>query len=212
MIAIPNSVLYYSSYDGIKWRLEPYFNHHFAWMVPAIAGGLSRTLAVVCVEPLEFLKTQAQARMPGGVIGAIRRVGHEATIHGVLYLWKGVYTNLLRDISFSALHWLILEQTRSVVKKTNLPRPAKSFICGATAGALASFLVNPFDVVKTQQQVRSGKALPSFGIMGSVYREEGVSGLFKGVGPRMVKSAVACAMMITFYEYGKELATKRKNE
>lgn len=31
-------------------------------MVPAIAGGLSRTLAVVCVEPLEFLKTQAQAR------------------------------------------------------------------------------------------------------------------------------------------------------
>lgn len=25
MIAVPNSVLYYSSYDGIKWRLEPYF-------------------------------------------------------------------------------------------------------------------------------------------------------------------------------------------
>ena len=86
-------------------------------MVPAIAGGLSRTLAVVCVEPLEFLKTQAQARywsargltarMPGGVIGAIRRVGREAKVHGVLYLWKGVYTNLLRDISFSALHWLM---------------------------------------------------------------------------------------------------------
>ena len=45
--------------------------------------------------------------MPGGVIGGIRRVGHEATIHGVFYLWKGVYTNLLRDISFSALHWLM---------------------------------------------------------------------------------------------------------
>lgn len=27
MIAIPNSVLYYSSYDGIKWRLEPYFKN-----------------------------------------------------------------------------------------------------------------------------------------------------------------------------------------
>ena len=79
-----------------------------SWMVPAISGGLSRTLAVVCVEPLEFLKTQAQARMPGGFIGAIRRVGGEASVHGVLYLWKGVYTNLLRDISFSALHWLML--------------------------------------------------------------------------------------------------------
>ncbi|KNB43510.1 solute carrier family [Blastocystis sp. subtype 4] len=212
MIAIPNSVLYYSSYDGIKWRLEPYFKSKYvAWMVPAISGGLSRTLAVVCVEPLEFLKTQAQARMPGGFIGAIRRVGGEAKVHGVLYLWKGVYTNLLRDISFSALHWLMSlsdKSVRSVVKRFDIPRPAKSFLCGATAGALASFLVNPFDVVKTQQQVRSGKALPSFGIMRSVYQEDGIGGLFKGVGPRVVKSAVACALMITFYEYGKELTMR----
>lgn len=56
------------------------------------------------------------------------------------------------------------------MKRFDIPRPAKSFLCGATAGALASFLVNPFDVVKTQQQVRSGKALPSFGIMRSVYQ------------------------------------------
>ena len=86
-----------------------------AWMVPAISSGLSRTLAVVCVEPLEFLKTQAQARMPGGFIGAIRRVGGEAKVHGVLYLWKGVYTNLLRDISFSALHWLMSLSDKSVM-------------------------------------------------------------------------------------------------
>ena len=81
-----------------------------AWMVPAISGGLSRTLAVVCVEPVEF-----QARMPGGFIGAIRRVGGEAKVHGVLYLWKGVYTNLLRDISFSALHWLMSLSDKSVM-------------------------------------------------------------------------------------------------
>lgn len=62
-----------------------------------------------------------------------------------------------------------MERVRPLVKPLDIPRPAKSFICGATAGALASFLVNPFDVVKTQQQVRSGKALPSFGIMRSVY-------------------------------------------
>lgn len=158
--------------------------------------------------------------MPGGVIGAIKRVGGEARIHGILYLWKGVYTNLLRDISFSALHWLMyllflfllcsLEQTRPIVKNWDIPRPAKSFICGATAGALASFIVNPFDVAKTQQQVRSGKALPSFGILASVYKQDGIGGLFKGVGPRVVKSACACAMMITFYEYGKDLFSKVK--
>ena len=35
MIAIPNSVLYYSSYDGIKWRLEPYFNHQYPSIPPS---------------------------------------------------------------------------------------------------------------------------------------------------------------------------------
>ena len=55
------------------------------------------------------------------------------------------------------------------MKLLDIPRPAKSFICGATAGALASFLGNSFDLVNTQKQVRSGKALPSFGIMRSVY-------------------------------------------
>ena len=31
-------------------------------MLAALSGGLARALAVVCVEPQEFLKTQAQAR------------------------------------------------------------------------------------------------------------------------------------------------------
>lgn len=39
-------------------------------------------------------------------------------------------------------------------------------------------------------------------------QEDGIGGLFKGVGPRVVKSAVACALMITFYEYGKELTMR----
>lgn len=70
-----------------------------------------------------------------------------------------------------------LEQVRPVVAKMDIPRPAKKLLCGATAGAVASFIVNPFDVAKTQQQVRSGKALPSFGILKSVYAVRSVCGL-----------------------------------
>lgn len=109
----------------------------------------------------------------------IRRVGGEARIHGVLYLWQGcLHESAARHLFLGAAladvgSWWRqprrLERVRPLVKPLDIPRPAKSFICGATAGALASFLVNPFDVVKTQQQVRSGKALPSFGIMRSVY-------------------------------------------
>lgn len=98
------------------------------------------------------------------------------------------------------------------MKTLDIPRPAKSFICGATAGALASFIVNPFDVAKTYQQTRSGKAVPSFTILKDIYKQDGIGGWFKGVGPRVVKSACACAMMITFYEYGKDLISKVKKQ
>ncbi|KAK8807208.1 hypothetical protein WA158_003967 [Blastocystis sp. Blastoise] len=109
LIAVPNSIIYYSSYDEFKARLQPYVGNskiaHF--LLPAFCGAMSRGLAVVVVEPLEFVKTQVQAKLPGGLKGSIIRVGKEAGIHGVQYLWKGVYTNLLRDLSFAGLHWMI---------------------------------------------------------------------------------------------------------
>lgn len=118
----------------------------------------------------------------------------------------------LVSVSFFEIFKNRLENTRPVVKGLDIPKPAKSFICGATAGAVASFLVNPFDVAKTYQQTRAGKAVPSFTILKDVYRQDGIGGWFKGVGPRVVKSACACAMMITFYEYGKDLINKIKRQ
>lgn len=104
-----------------------------------------------------------------------------------------------------------------------------SFIAGSTAGAAAALITQPFDVGKTRQQVfrHSGDA-PSTTVPGSIgrpspsgmvpeqlpmpkfllhiFREEGLSGLFKGWLPRCLKVAPACAIMISSYEIGKKLA------
>ena len=102
-----------------------------------------------------------------------------------------------------------------------------SFIAGATSGAIASIITTPFDVGKTRQQVlhhepakEAGKAastalrpeeqvMPRF--LYHVWKEEGVSGLFRGWVPRMLKVAPACAIMISSYEVGKKMA-KGMNE
>ena len=94
-----------------------------------------------------------------------------------------------------------------------------SFASGAGAGGFAAFMTTPFDVVKTQRQVdaaaqseiSSGTALAgsrrvtTFQLMLNIARSEGVSGWFKGVGPRVVKVAPACAIMISTYEIGKSI-------
>eukprot|EP00983_Pelagomonas_calceolata_P077836 1154034-Pelagomonas_calceolata.AAC.1 len=80
---------------------------------------------------------------------------------------------------------------------------------GTAAGAAAAAATTPFDVVKTRIQTatRSGggdaKAVSALGVMRQVYTEGGVAGLFVGLGPRAVRCAPACAIVVACYELFK---------
>ena len=94
-----------------------------------------------------------------------------------------------------------------------------SFVAGATSGAIAAFVTTPFDVGKTRQQVISHvQDLPAAGaalrpeelsmprFLVHIFKEQGLSGLFKGWTARCLKVAPACAIMISSYELGKKMA------
>ncbi|KIV80195.1 hypothetical protein PV11_07714 [Exophiala sideris] len=105
-----------------------------------------------------------------------------------------------------------------------------SFLAGAGSGAIAAFVTTPFDVGKTRQQVyhhagddapsviaakeaaKSGKLIPEEMSMPRflyhIFKEDGMSGLFRGWGARCLKVAPACAIMISSYEVGKKWARK----
>jgi solute carrier family 25 protein 39/40 len=99
-----------------------------------------------------------------------------------------------------------------------------SFTAGASSGAVAAFVTTPFDVGKTRQQVVKHSAdsavtasigqatlrpeelsMPRF--LWHIFKEQGVSGLFKGWSARCLKVAPACAIMISSYEIGKKMAS-----
>ncbi|EPS44223.1 hypothetical protein H072_1762 [Dactylellina haptotyla CBS 200.50] len=102
-----------------------------------------------------------------------------------------------------------------------------SFVAGATSGAVAAFVTTPFDVGKTRRQVwraatevpgdvnttsmmKSEGSMPK--VLAEIYQREGMSGLFRGCIPRMLKVAPACAIMISSYEIGKKAAMRMKTE
>jgi solute carrier family 25 protein 39/40 len=96
-----------------------------------------------------------------------------------------------------------------------------SFVAGATSGAFAALITTPFDVGKTRQQVvRQAKAMASSAaaqplpenltmprFLWHIFKHEGTVGLFRGWGPRCLKVAPACAIMISSYEMGKKWAS-----
>uniref|UniRef100_A0A0G4HJ93 Mitochondrial carrier protein n=1 Tax=Chromera velia CCMP2878 TaxID=1169474 RepID=A0A0G4HJ93_9ALVE len=62
-----------------------------------------------------------------------------------------------------------------------------NFIAGGLAGAVASSLTNPIEMVKTQlQSSYTGKGANFFSAAGDIYRKEGVSGFYRGLGPTLV--------------------------
>lgn len=112
-----------------------------------------------------------------------------------------------------------------------------SFIAGAGSGAVASIITTPFDVGKTRQQVHAHashhkhsstssssssrsssstppttlafeeRSMPRF--LYSIWKEEGMAGLFKGWAARCLKVSPACAIMISSFEVGKRVASRR---
>lgn len=121
-------------------------------------------------------------------------------------------------------------RSRSQSRKDLSATFTDSCIAGAGSGAVATFVTMPFDVGKTRQQVfkeggpnsKPGTLAPEQLSMPKfllhIYREEGLTGLWKGWIPRILRVAPACAIMISCYEVGKRMArsmnekAKRKGE
>ena len=175
------------------------------------------------------------ARTFGGLRNMVHAEGYTSLWRGLtLTMWRdvpfsGIYWWGYETMRNQLTRFRETTQIRSGRSKANAGDGnhavtfSDSFIAGATSGALASVVTTPFDVGKTRQQVleRSKReagssilrpeerSMPSF--LRSIWKEEGMGGLFKGWAARCLKVAPACAIMISSYEVGKKMA-RRVNE
>ncbi|KAG0306814.1 hypothetical protein BGZ98_001679 [Dissophora globulifera] len=143
-------------------------------------------------------------------------------------LYQGYRATLLRDVPFSALQFAFYEKFKAEAKKWEgradgqMSLPVET-ACGAIAGGLAGFLTTPLDVMKTllQTQVKrpsssiassstvsnlSGTAAQKYyvgiwdGLKWNLRHHGVISGLFRGVGPRVSWTALQSAIMFVIYE------------
>ena len=137
--------------------------------------------------------------------------------HGWTNLWGGLGPTLLRDVPFSAVYWGGYEISKvhmihHIADDDEISpgqRVAVDLIAGALAGTLASIISNPFDVIKTQRQMSLSSSGPGtssvLAICRRIVREDGWRGFTRGMLPRTAKVAPGCAIMISTYEFCKQL-------
>lgn len=89
---------------------------------------------------------------------------------GVLGFYRGYGATLLSFGPFSALYFMFYEEGKKFLKleesndKVSRVDFAKYMLCGALAGAAASFLTNPLDLVKLRLQVQRSSTAAGTGI------------------------------------------------
>ncbi|QPG75857.1 hypothetical protein FOA43_003241 [Brettanomyces nanus] len=222
MGSLPSSAVFFFAYESVKRvAIEDFgFNDTASYLGAGFVGDLVSSVFYV---PSEVLKTrlQLQGRYNNpyynsgynyrGLFDAANTI---VRTEGWKTLFFGYRATLFRDLPFSALQFTFYENFRnwaftlSARKKNDDPLPTSlEMLTGAAAGGLSGILTTPCDVVKTRMQtqnVSSGNVLLKSNSLIknllTIYKSQGVAGLFNGVGPRFVWTSAQSSIMLLLYQ------------
>merc|ERR1711935_1173105 len=82
--------------------------------------------------------------------------------------------------------------------------PLVNLCCAVFSGSLSSALANPLDVMKVRMQSRTG--LTTTGLLSTlvdIWRQEGVSGLWRGVCPTAQRAGIVAGVQLPVYDWTK---------
>lgn len=159
-------------------------------------GAGARALAGAVMCPVTVVKTRMEGSESMRKVGILAVVRDIAKQEGPLKLWSGLGATITRDAPYSGLYLLAyrhLQQALSTAWSLNEGSVASTAIAAALAGAAATAATQPADVVRARAQL--GKK----GLLHSV-RDEGVSVLWLGCGPRVFRRACQQALTWSSYE------------
>lgn len=170
-------------------------------------GVVARSLAGITLLPVTVIKTRFESGSYS-YNSLTNALHHLYKTEGRKGLFSGLIPTLFRDAPFSGLYLLFYTQTKKLIPSRWKPEtsvkgsapPLVFFLCGLTAGSLASLITHPADVIKTRMQLFPKKYSNLKLAVSCIYSEKGVNGFLQGLLPRLVRRTLMSAMAWTIYE------------
>ncbi|KAL8918991.1 MAG: hypothetical protein Q9208_007041 [Pyrenodesmia sp. 3 TL-2023] len=168
-----------------------------------------------CTAPLDVLKIRLQLQtdsrqkrvfgkgitpsLPNGTIHTFKRILRE---EGVTAFWKGNVPAELLYIAYGAAQFTAYRTANQILQPFALPGTVDTFLSGAIAGAVATSLTYPLDLLRTRFAAQGTDRVYS-NLRSSVVdiaQTEGFKGFFQGLGPAVGQVVPYMGLFFSAYE------------
>jgi len=169
-----------------------------------LAGATTRVAVGFLLNPFSVLKARYESNMYAyksltGAFLSIARLGPSE-------LFRGFLASSLRDAPYAGIFVVLYEgikrQSASVLRPTSDTQSTLMHTASAaSAGAIATMVTHPFDVIKTKVQVRSEDRYHGFSrTVRTIWTQRGPAGFFDGASLRMSRKILSSAIGWAVYE------------
>ncbi|EGV61884.1 mitochondrial ornithine carrier protein [Yamadazyma tenuis] len=168
-----------------------------------VSGGIAGFVASFLLTPVELVKCQLQVKnlvrdnrtrhLYSTVIGDVVKKD------GVLGLWKGLGSTLLREINGTAIWFGTYEVVSEYLNKKNPGSSLNPLTSGAIAGITFNFAIFPIDTIKSNIQTNAVLSSTDTTYWKTM-KKVGIRNLYNGLGITLIRSIPANAMIFYSYE------------
>ncbi|XP_076312583.1 kidney mitochondrial carrier protein 1-like [Tachypleus tridentatus] len=182
---------------------------------PFVYGGFSSVVAEFSTFPIDTTKTRLQVQGQThdvqfkqlkyrGMVHALMRISKE---EGVKALYSGIAPALLRQATYGTIKIGIYYSLKNaLIRDAHDETLLKNVVCGVIAGVISSSIANPTDVLKVRMQAQHHQYAKKgmFNCFVNIYKNEGIRGLWKGVGPTAQRAAIVVGVELPVYDITKK--------
>lgn len=185
-------------------------------MANMTTGAVARASAGLLMMPITVIKVRYESSFYSykSLWGAGNTILKNEGIKG---LFSGFGATAIRDAPYAGLYVLFYEESKRRLSQIQEVTPfaeisnsegcmksstslSINFLSGVLAAGFATAITNPFDAVKTRLQLMPGKYSNMIIAGRRMVQEDGIRGLFDGLGLRMGRKALSSALAWTLYE------------
>ncbi|KAJ6697864.1 ADENINE NUCLEOTIDE TRANSPORTER BT1 CHLOROPLASTIC/MITOCHONDRIAL [Salix purpurea] len=216
----PSKAIELFAYDTVNKKLSPAPGEQPKLPIPAslIAGACAGVSSTLCTYPLELVKTRLtiQRGVYNGIVDAFLKILRE---EGPGELYRGLAPSLIGVIPYAAANYFAYDTLRKAYRKFYKQEKIgniETLLIGSAAGAISSSATFPLEVARKHMQVGalSGRQVYRNVIhaLASILEQEGIRGLYKGLGPSCMKLVPAAGISFMCYEACKKILVEDEEE